>query len=119
MIWPRRVPMSVITAPRCSSSTVTVTVSIGSSRHIVDGEAISRRARPAAVWNATSEESTEWALPSVRVTLTSTTGQPASRPFSSWWCTPFSTDADELPRHGAADDDLVELDAGARAGAAP
>ena len=90
-ICPRRLLMSVITAPRCSSSTVTVTVSTGSRRQSVDGEASSRRAMPAAVWKAMSEESTLCALPSVRVTRTSVTGQPARRPRPSCACTPFST----------------------------
>jgi hypothetical protein len=50
------------------------TASIGSSRATVDSLAASLRAIAAAVWKAMSEESTEWALPSKRVTRMSTSG---------------------------------------------
>ena len=50
------------------------TASMGSSSETVDSLAASRSAMAAAVWNAMSEESTEWALPSTRVIRTSTTG---------------------------------------------
>ena len=39
-----------------------------------------------------SEESTEWNLPSYRVTRMSTTGNPAARPSSMALRTPFSTE---------------------------
>jgi hypothetical protein len=81
-----------MTAPRYSSAIVMSTRSIGSSNAIVDSLAASLRASAAAVWNATSDESTECALPSVSVTRTSTTGWPVSSPFSSWSRAPFSTD---------------------------
>ena len=55
-----------MTAPRYSSAMVMSTLSIGSSRATVDSLAASLSARAAAVWKATSEESTEWALPSTR-----------------------------------------------------
>ena len=56
------------------------------ARRVLEGQA-------PAVWNAASEESTECALPSTRVTWTSTSGtRSALRPCSSWARTPFSTE---------------------------
>ena len=69
-----------MTVPTRSSATMTSTSSTGSSRHVPARVAASRSASPPAVWNAMSEESTLWDLPSVRVTLRSTTGQPFTTP---------------------------------------
>ena len=84
-------------APMCSSPTVTVTRSTGSSSAtFLPTTAASFNAAAAAIWNAMSEESTECALPSNRVTRTSTIGKPAMTPFSSWARDPFSTDGMKL-----------------------
>ena len=72
--WPRRPERSVITAPRYSSPTVTVTSSIGSSSATVFGVAASLIASEPASWKAMSEESTECDLPSYSVTRRSTIG---------------------------------------------
>ena len=88
---PRRPDMSLITAPTNWSGTRMVTSSTGSSRATVPFSAASLSARLPAVWKAASEESTEWALPSKRVTRRSTTGYPAPMPRSIWVRTPFST----------------------------
>ena len=68
---PRR---SASTDPTESSATVMSTVSIGSSSATVDSFAASRSPDAAAFWKAMSEESTECAFPSTRVTRTSTIG---------------------------------------------
>ncbi len=89
---PRRVDRSLITAPTYSSDTSTDSSSTGSSMCTVVALAASLRASAPAVWKAMSEESTECALPSVSVTLMSTTGYPAATPRSIWVRTPFSTE---------------------------
>ena len=69
------------------------TAAIGSSRTVFPLAAASLTASAPAVWNAASEESTLWALPSSSVTSTSVTGtRSASRPCSSWCRAPFSTE---------------------------
>ncbi len=88
---PRRPDRSPSTVPRCSSGARTATSSNGSSRLVWPVAAASLSASAPAVWKAASEESTLCALPSTRVTRTSTTGQPGRRPRSSRARTPFST----------------------------
>ena len=46
----------------------------------------------AAAWNALSDESTEWAAPSLITTRRFATGKPISRPFFSIERKPFSTE---------------------------
>ena len=81
-----------MTAPRYSFGQCTAISSIGSSRATVAGFAASRSARAPADWKAMSDESTEWALPSWSVTLTSTIGCPLIVPLASWAAMPFSTE---------------------------
>jgi len=57
---------------------MTDTSSTGSSSDTLALSAASRSAARPAFWKAMSEESTEWALPSYRVTRMSTMGYPAS-----------------------------------------
>ena len=64
----------------------------GSSSTGRASRAASRMAIVPAILNAISEESTSWWLPSIRSTATSTSGNPASGPFSSDDCNPASTE---------------------------
>ena len=74
-----------------SSGVSTSTAIIGSSSTGLAWRMPSLNAIDAAILNAFSFESTSWYEPSNSVTLTSTTGKPASTPFGSVSRRPFST----------------------------
>ena len=63
-----------MTAPTYSSGTSTLITSTGSSSIGCALSTASRSASRPAFWKAMSEESTEWALPSYRVTRTPVIG---------------------------------------------
>jgi hypothetical protein len=83
---------SVVTAPVWASGTVIVSVTIGSSSTGRARAKASRNASLPALRKATSLLSTEWALPSVKTTRTSWTGEPDSAPASSASWMPRSTE---------------------------
>ena len=64
----------------------------GAVRQVARHEKESEAPR-AAAWKAMSDESTEWACPSLTQTFIPITGKPIRRPFSSICRKPFSTDA--------------------------
>src|SRR3989304_2897259 len=79
---PRLLFRSPITSPSDSSGTATSTVMIGSKRPGFACRTPFLKASDPAILKAISEESTVWYDPSYTVTLTSTTGYPASTPSS-------------------------------------
>ena len=79
-------------SPVKDSGTVTASCTIGSSNATPACSTASFNAREPAIWNAMSEESTEWNLPSTSVTLTSTIGLPDRTPSDIVFTMPFSID---------------------------
>ena len=74
------------------SGTTTESWTIGSSRTTPAFSTASLSASDPAIWNAMSEESTVWNLPSTSVTLMSTIGFPLITPSAIVLTTPFSID---------------------------